>query len=78
MVWAPNFLRCCSAPSYLNAAKEMAYMRLLVQYLETEEHSGPGEEEEHSGPGEEEEHSGPWEEEDTCDFLKASLTNGGL
>ena len=42
MVWAPNILRCSSDPSYLNVTKEMAYVRLLLQFLKTTDH--PGEE----------------------------------
>lgn len=46
MVWAPNLLRCSSAPSYLNAAKEMAYLRVLLQSLETTECERSGDEDE--------------------------------
>ena len=61
MVWAPNLLRCSSAPSYLNATKEMAYVRLLLQFLETED--GPGEEAEESG------------EEEACGDFENSVAN---
>lgn len=39
MVWAPNFLRCPSEDHTLifeNTRKEMAFLRLLLKYLETE------------------------------------------
>jgi len=42
MVWAPNFLRCPSddhALIFQNTRKEMAFLRLLLKYLDTGEAS---------------------------------------
>ena len=64
MVWAPNILRCSSAPSYLNATKEMAYVRLLLQFLETTDN--PGEEAEEGDEG------------DACGDFEDSIANSFL
>jgi len=42
MVWAPNFLRCPSddhALIFQNTRKEMAFLRLLLKYLDIGEAS---------------------------------------
>lgn len=42
MVWAPNFLRCPSDDHTLifqNTRKEMAFLRLLLKYLDTNDSS---------------------------------------
>ena len=42
MVWAPNFLRCPSDDHTLifqNTRKEMAFLRLLLKYLDASEPS---------------------------------------